>query len=162
MRICFTIYEQNGLESVLSYHFGHCPYFLFVDVEENIVKKISSEANPMADSHEPGALPEYIKSKNVDILVTGGMGPRAQSFFENMNIKVITGAYGKIKDILEEIIGKEIKIELEEEVIDKKEESHHLSDNEEIHRLQKEIIDIRKQMAELKSRIKYLENLINK
>lgn len=32
MKICFTADEPRGLESVLSYHFGHCPYYVIVDL----------------------------------------------------------------------------------------------------------------------------------
>jgi predicted Fe-Mo cluster-binding NifX family protein len=42
MRIYFTSDENRGLESTMSYHFGHCPYFVIVDVEGNVVKNVEN------------------------------------------------------------------------------------------------------------------------
>ena len=53
MRICFTSDQKNGLESVMSYHFGRCPYFVIVDVDENgNVSNVESISNPFASSSE--------------------------------------------------------------------------------------------------------------
>ncbi len=73
----------------LAMHFGHCEKFAIVNVEN---KKVVSteEANP--PPHEPGALPKWLGDQNVNVIIAGGMGNRAQNLFAENNIKVIVGA----------------------------------------------------------------------
>ncbi len=159
MRICFTSDEQKGLESVLSYHFGHCPYYVIVDVDGNEVKKVESMPNAMAQEHDPGELPSYMKSLGIDVIITGGMGPRAQQYFEDYGIKTVTGAYGKVKDVLEEFL--QSKIVVREEIEIKEEGSKSTGgENEEIERLKKENVDLRRQIADLKERLNEIEKKI--
>lgn len=159
MKICFTSDEQNGLESVLSYHFGHCPYYVIVDVDGNEVKNVDSIPNPLEGEHNPGELPSFMKERDIDVIITGGMGPRAQQYFADYGIKAVTGAYGKVKDVLEEYLQSKItfreeKIEVEEQHGSKE------SDGGDIDKLKKENIDLRRQVADLKSRLTALEKKI--
>jgi len=153
MKICFTADEPKGLESTVSYHFGHCPYYVIVDVVGNVVKNVESIQNPMAEEHNEGDLPAFMKEKGIDVIITGGMGPRAQEFFESYGIETYTGAYGKVKDVLEEYLQGEIEVE-------EKEETHHKEgeeENKDIKMLKEEVADLRRQIAELKSLIKEIE-----
>ncbi len=156
MKICFTSDEQNGLESVLSYHFGHCPYYVMVDMAGNEVKNVESVPNEMAEGHNPGDLPSYMKSQGVDVIITGGMGPKAQQYFEDYGIKAVTGAYGKVKEVLEEFLQSKIVVSGKNEKV----EEHHeeqSGEKSEIGRLEEENIDLRRQIADLKSRMAKLE-----
>ena len=38
VRIAFSAEDNLGLDGQMSGHFGRCPYFVLVDVEENQVK----------------------------------------------------------------------------------------------------------------------------
>lgn len=58
----------------------------------------------MADEHNPGDLPLFMKERGIQMIVTGGMGPRARDYFESFGIKTVVGAYGRGKDLLEEIV----------------------------------------------------------
>ncbi len=158
MKICFTSDEQNGLESVLSYHFGHCPYYVIVSVEGNKVKGVESIPNAMAEGHNPGELPSYMKTQGVDVIITGGMGPRAQQYFEDYGIKTVTGAYGKVKDVLEEFL--QSKITVEEGKKESEEHEEKSGEESEIDRLKKENVDLRRQIADLKSRVAKLEKKV--
>ncbi len=107
MRICFTSDQKNGLDSILSYHFGHCPYFVLVDVDEKgNISNVESIPNPLADEHNPGELPSFMKSKQVSVVITGGLGPKAQQYFSDLGIKSIVGARGKVREVLEEYLHK--------------------------------------------------------
>ena len=158
MKIAFTSDEKRGLDSTMSYHFGHCPYFVIVDLEENKVLKVESIENPLAESHNPGELPGFMKDLGVEVIATGGMGPRAQEFFKQFGIKPIIGAYGKVKYVLEELIGEEIYFDNPEKEAAMEETHHeHLPiDNveDEIRRLKMEVAELRKEIAELKSLLK--------
>ena len=159
MRICFTADEKRGLESILSYHFGHCPYFIIVDVEGNVVKSVESIENPMAENHDPGELPAFLKEKNVDVIISGGMGPKAQDFFKEYGIKPITGAYGVLQDVLEEFLQNKITVEKNNP---ENEIPHVVGEDDAIRRLKLDIKELRKEIAELKSKVKKIEESKNR
>ena len=100
MKIAFATEENKGIESTLAYHFGRCPYYVFVDIENNKPKNIKTEKNPFSNRHEPGVIPQFIANKGAKIIVAGGMGPQAIDWFKNLGVQPITGASGKVKDIL--------------------------------------------------------------
>jgi len=89
MRIAIPV--TNG---ALSLHFGHCENFMIIDVEMDSKKIISDEA-VKPPSHEPGLLPRWLAEKNVNVIIAGGMGQRAQDLFKANNIDVIVGAPSK-------------------------------------------------------------------
>jgi predicted Fe-Mo cluster-binding NifX family protein len=84
----------------VSAHFGRCPVFTLVDIENGKIIKQEEVANP---GHEPGAIPEFLHNKGVNCIVAGGMGMRATSFFEQYNIKTIVGISGKIDEVIAQL-----------------------------------------------------------
>ena len=75
----------------LSLHFGHCDQFALFDVDENLKKTINrNDAVPPA--HAPGVLPKWLHENNVNVIIAGGMGQRAQQLFAQNDIKVVIGA----------------------------------------------------------------------
>lgn len=105
MRIAFAAEDGNGLDAVLSQHFGRCPYYIFVDVEGEEVKDVKAVHNPFYHEHgQPGQVPEFIYDQGVDVMVAGGMGHRAMDFFEKFGIDVVTGASGRVRDVLEDYL----------------------------------------------------------
>lgn len=86
MKIAIPI--ANGL---LSMHFGHCASFAIIDVDKE-KKEILKRADVEAPPHEPGLLPKWLGERNVDVIIAGGMGSRAQALFCENNISVIVGA----------------------------------------------------------------------
>ncbi|MBN2489860.1 MAG: NifB/NifX family molybdenum-iron cluster-binding protein [Planctomycetes bacterium] len=85
MRIAMPV--QNGR---LCEHFGHAPQFAIfaVDTEQ---KRIESEQVLDAPPHEPGVLPAWLSAQKVDVVLTGGMGMRAQQLFAEQGMRVVTG-----------------------------------------------------------------------
>ena len=73
----------------LAMHFGHCDKFALVDVENN---EISNKEELTPPQHEPGVLPKWLSDLNVNVIIAGGMGQRAQQLFAANNIKVLVGA----------------------------------------------------------------------
>ena len=84
----------------VSMHFGRCPSFTIVDIESGKVVSKSSLDNP---GHEPGAIPKFLNDHGVNCIVAGGMGMRAQTFFQEFNIETILGANGKIDEVIEKL-----------------------------------------------------------
>ena len=72
-------------------HFGHCEVFTIFDIDEENQEILDTQIlHPPA--HEPGALPQWLSEKGVDLIIAGGMGMRAQQFFQQYNIRVMVGA----------------------------------------------------------------------
>ena len=74
---------------VLCPHFGHCEKFALVEVVDGTVAAVTWLSPPQ---HEPGVLPRFLKENGATMIISGGMGWRAQQFFRDMGIEVVTGA----------------------------------------------------------------------
>lgn len=75
----------------LTMHFGHCESFALIDVDA-ANKKILKREDVIPPPHEPGLLPPWLAERNVNLIIAGGMGQRAQSLFSQNGIEVIVGA----------------------------------------------------------------------
>ncbi len=105
MRIAISAENGNGLDSVVSPHFGRCPYFVLVDLEGREAKAVQAIANPFHRQHQPGQVPGFINDHQVNVMLTGGMGGRAIAFFQQFGIEPVTGAYGTVRNALEQYLG---------------------------------------------------------
>jgi len=109
MRIAITSESTAGLESPVSYHFGRCPYYTIVEVEDGQVTKGLVVPNTGAAGHSPGELPALIKQYGVNVLLTGGMGRRAVDFFTQYGIEGVTGANGTVRTALEQYLSGQLR-----------------------------------------------------
>ena len=84
----FAIPTVDGL---LCPHFGHCQRFAIIDVntDDNSISNIETLTPP---AHEPGVLPAWLGQMGCDVIISGGMGGRAQTIFNQNGIRVIVGA----------------------------------------------------------------------
>ncbi len=104
MRIAVSSLDNTGLSSRVSEHFGRCPYFTLVDLEGQEIQSIRTIDNPYANNHAPGQIPEFIHQQAANVMLTGGMGHRAVSFFEGYGIDVATGADGTVQQAVRDYI----------------------------------------------------------
>jgi predicted Fe-Mo cluster-binding NifX family protein len=109
MRIAVSADSKNGLDSVVSPHFGRCPYFVLVDLDSHDVRGIREVDNPYYGRHQPGQVPALINSLGANVMLTGGMGGRAIMFFEQFGIEGVTGAYGTVRQSVERYLGGGLK-----------------------------------------------------
>jgi predicted Fe-Mo cluster-binding NifX family protein len=105
MRVAISADNSDGLDSVVSPHFGRCPYFVLVDLEGREVNAVQSIANPFYGNHQPGQVPGFIHSQGANVMLTGGMGRRAIAFFQQYGIEAATGASGTVRHTLEQYLG---------------------------------------------------------
>ncbi|MFQ6094411.1 MAG: NifB/NifX family molybdenum-iron cluster-binding protein [bacterium] len=98
-RIAFACEDDTDLESELNAHFGRCPYYTVVEVAGSEIVKSEVVKNPYFNNHQPGVIPNFIRSQNVNVMIAGGMGPRAIDLFNQFGIEVATGVQGKVKDV---------------------------------------------------------------
>jgi predicted Fe-Mo cluster-binding NifX family protein len=101
MRIVVSADNRNGLDSVVSPHFGRCPHFVLIDVDGREVEGVQEVDNPYYSQHQPGQVPGFIHSLGAEVMLTGGMGGRAITFFREYGIQGVTGAYGTVGQSLE-------------------------------------------------------------
>lgn len=86
MKIAIPTVDQR-----ITPHFGHCQNFAIVHVEENTIKKVEYVDPPM---HQPGVYPRFLAGLDVNVIIAGGMGHKAQDLFHQNNIDVIIGIEG--------------------------------------------------------------------
>jgi predicted Fe-Mo cluster-binding NifX family protein len=109
MRIAVSADTKQGLDSVVSPHFGRCPHFILVDLEGQAVGEVREVDNPFFGNHQPGQVPGFIASLGANVMLTGGMGGRAIMFFEQYGIEGVTGAYGTVRQSMERYLGGQLK-----------------------------------------------------
>lgn len=99
MKICVSA-ESDNLDAAIDPRFGRCPYFVIVDSET-----MQFEAVPnMASGATGGAgiqAAQTIASKGVKVLITGNVGPNAFQALSAAGIKIVTGAFGTVREVVE-------------------------------------------------------------
>lgn len=108
MKIAIPIAADNGLESNISEHFGHAPFFAFVVAEQDKIISCEIEANPF-EAHQPGDIPDYIKSRGANVIIARGMGSRARQYFQSLEIEPFTGASGTVKEIVQSYLAGQLE-----------------------------------------------------
>ncbi|MQY69973.1 MAG: hypothetical protein GH145_03800 [Firmicutes bacterium] len=53
---------------------------------------------------QPGQIPSFLKEQGIEVIIAGGMGPRAVGFFNQLGIKAVTGATGKVKEAVGQLL----------------------------------------------------------
>jgi predicted Fe-Mo cluster-binding NifX family protein len=109
MRIAVSADNKQGLDSVVSPHFGRCPHYILVDVEDHDVTGIQEVDSPFYGHHQPGQVPGFIHSLGANVMLAGGMGGRAIMFFQQYGIEGVTGAYGTVRQSVERYLGGELR-----------------------------------------------------
>ena len=90
----------------VSAHFGRCPSFTIIEIEDG---KVLSEKRIDNPGHHPGYLPQFLHEMGAEYIVAGGMGQRAQMLFNENGIKTVMGISGKIEDVLNQICNGTLK-----------------------------------------------------
>ena len=61
MKIAIASEENRDLESRAAHHFGRCPFYVYITVEDdNKITETESIQNPFYNGHEPGVVPQFI------------------------------------------------------------------------------------------------------
>ena len=81
----FAVPTEQGK---LCAHFGHCEKFAIVEVDEQKIVKEEYISPPV---HQPGVYPAFLAEQGVSVIISGGMGQKAQDLFAQNNIQVCIG-----------------------------------------------------------------------
>ena len=97
MKILIAIKDNNGIDSKSSEHFGHCPFFAIyettkesLDIVDNNIDHSNSDSTPV----------EQIMKFKPDVVFTLGIGQRAIKLFSKENIKLKTGDYASVREVI--------------------------------------------------------------
>lgn len=83
-----AVTSENG---EIFQHFGKCPGFEIYHIERN---KIISKDYVSTNGSGHSLLFEFLKERNVEVLICGGIGQGARDALASGNIKVISGQLG--------------------------------------------------------------------
>ncbi len=110
MKIAVPSTDERGLDSEVGQHFGRVPFYTIVLVQDNAIKEVEVIKNPFSE-HYPGQIPNFLKQKGVDVIIAYGMGWRARENFRLLGISVVTGAYGRIREVINSYLRGSIKVD---------------------------------------------------
>jgi len=92
--------DACGFDGEVSTHFGRCPFFLLAEADGRTATVSEVVPNPYRGAHQPGAVPRFIRDMGADVIIAGGMGPKAIEMFHGFGIDVATGATGTVTRVL--------------------------------------------------------------
>ncbi|MDF2821086.1 MAG: ATPase involved in chromosome partitioning [Clostridiales bacterium] len=81
----------------VSQHFGKCENFTILELENSAIK---SKALINTDGNQHGLLPAFLASKNVNVVIVGGMGDGARQNLIKNKIDILSGAAGDIEEVI--------------------------------------------------------------
>lgn len=100
MKIAISATNAN-LEAQVDPRFGRCQYFLIVDAETN-----DFEAVPNTSKNAPSGAgiqaAQTVTNKGAKVVITGNAGPNAYQALSAAGVKIITGAQGTIRNVVEQ------------------------------------------------------------
>jgi|CryGeyStandDraft_6_1057127.scaffolds.fasta_scaffold69073_2 predicted Fe-Mo cluster-binding NifX family protein len=99
MKICVSA-VANSLDAQLDPRFGRCPYFVIVDLESMQFEAIPNNASGAMGGAGIQAA-QTIAGKGVTVLITGNVGPNAFQALSAAGIKIVTGAFGTVRESVE-------------------------------------------------------------
>jgi len=95
MKICVPTMGEGGMQEAICQHFGRAPTFTIVDLDSGVIKVLPNVSEHMGGKGLPT---ETIFAEGVQVMIVGGLGPKAVSAFNQAGIDVFVGAAGTVKD----------------------------------------------------------------
>ncbi|MDH5595887.1 MAG: NifB/NifX family molybdenum-iron cluster-binding protein [Candidatus Bathyarchaeota archaeon] len=107
MKICVTA-PSGSLDAQIDPRFGRCSYFVIVDSETMEFEAIPNTASRSMSGAGIQAA-QTVASRRVNVLITGNVGPNAFQALSAAGIKVVTGAFGNVREVIEKYKSGELK-----------------------------------------------------
>lgn len=100
--------SSDTLEADLDPRFGRCQYFLVVDSDSMDFTAVPNDS--INASHGAGIqAAQIIANMGVDVVITGNVGPNAFNVLFASGIKIVTGASGSVKAVVEKFKSGQLK-----------------------------------------------------
>jgi predicted Fe-Mo cluster-binding NifX family protein len=99
MRICIPTADDQGIQSPVSGHFAHTPYYTVFDTATRQVSVIANQeaAGNSHSCHDTGRF----RDLQVDAIVCRGVGRRAVISFQQAGIDVLVTEAGTVAGVIE-------------------------------------------------------------
>ena len=95
------------VDKILTPHFGHCDQFAIIDTENDGIISVDFVSPPV---HQPGVYPRFLADQGVDVIISGGMGHKAQDLFAQNNIEVCMGVIdGSPRSLVEQYLNRQLQ-----------------------------------------------------
>lgn len=97
------------LSSDLDPRFGRAAYFIIIDPETMATEVVENTQNlnlPQGAGIQAG---KTIVDNHVNVLLTGNCGPKAFKVLQSAGVEVITGAKGRVSDVIAQYKNGELK-----------------------------------------------------
>lgn len=98
MKICIPTMGGSGMDEAVCLHFGRAPTFTIVDPDTGNTQVLLNQSQHMGGSGLPT---ETIFAAGVQVMIVGGLGPKAVSAFAEQGVEVFVGANGTVRDALD-------------------------------------------------------------
>jgi predicted Fe-Mo cluster-binding NifX family protein len=99
MKVCIPTMGNSGIKEAVSQHFGRAPTFTLVDLDTKDVQILPNRSNHMGGNGLPT---DMLKDQGVQIMIVGGLGPKAIQAFAEQCVEVFVGAAGTVNDAIED------------------------------------------------------------
>ena len=100
MKILIALNNNQNMESELSEHFGHCTHFAIHNTETNKTNFIENKIDHADTQLSPV---DQVLKFDIDTVFTLGIGQRAIKLFNEKNIKLKTGNYTKLSEVIDNV-----------------------------------------------------------
>jgi len=80
-------------------HFGGAEQFVMFEVDLD-QRTLREHKRVPAPPHEPGVLPRWLAEQGAQVVIAGGMGPRAQRMLAEQGVQVVLGAAARAPEQL--------------------------------------------------------------
>ena len=98
MKIAIPTLGTQGVDEIVSEHFGRCDTYTLLDDKGNLLKIID---NTSSHNGGVGLPPELLKEQNVDVLICKGIGPRALELCRELGIVVYVYSGNTVREIMQ-------------------------------------------------------------
>jgi len=88
------------LDAEVDPRFGRCKYLIFVD-SDTMEFEAQDNASSTAGGGAGIATGQVVVNKDVQVVLTGNIGPNAHNVLSQAGIQVMTGVSGKVRDAIE-------------------------------------------------------------
>ena len=87
------------IDDVMDSRFGRCNYFIIYDLDNDEYKAVENKG--ITSGHGAGiAAAQQILDENVDVVISGRLGPNSYRIIEGEGIAMLQADQGKIRDII--------------------------------------------------------------
>ncbi len=111
-KICIPIEKDKGLESEISLHFGRAPLFIFLELEQGIVKRFYIKENPFKKEKIRAGLKacDFVIKEKIDSIITKEMGPISLHTLRDNIVDVYQGVDKTVNEAIKNFSQKKLNL----------------------------------------------------